>query len=61
MKTEAESFSQICVSRTILLSYPFWYRKRTTDVRILAHINIGLPDDGYPELKIYVPGLILDS
>jgi len=46
MKTEVQSFSQIRVSQTILLSHPFWYRKTTKDVRILAHINIGCPDDG---------------
>jgi hypothetical protein len=45
-KTEVEPFSQIRVSQTVLLSDPFWYRKITKDVLILAHVNIGCPDDG---------------
>ena len=49
------------VPETVLLADPFWLRKITTDPHILAHVNIGCPEDRHPKLKIYISELILDS
>jgi hypothetical protein len=39
----------------------FWLRKITTDPHVLAHINRQLADDRYPDLKIYISELTVDS
>jgi len=39
----------------------FWLQKLNKDPPILADVNIGLLDDGFLKLKIYILGLILDS
>jgi hypothetical protein len=49
------------VSQTFLIAYPFWFRNVPTDPHILAHVNITWPDDRYPELKICISEITLDS
>jgi hypothetical protein len=45
---------------TCLFTGPFWLRKITTNLRILALVSIVLPDDRYKKLQIYISELILD-
>jgi hypothetical protein len=40
------------------LADPFWLRKITTGSQSLAHVNIGCPNDRYPNLKIRVSEMI---
>jgi hypothetical protein len=50
-----------CYPNLFFLADPFWLRIMTTDSHILARVNIVCPDDRYPEFKICVSELILDS
>lgn len=59
-KTGVETL-QISVSQIVLPADHFRLRKITTDAHILAHMNVGCPDDRYPKLKICISGPILDS
>jgi hypothetical protein len=58
-REETELF--ITVFPKISVRRPFWFRKITTHLRILAHVNIQCPDDRYPKLKIRISELILDK
>jgi len=49
------------VSQTYLLADPFWFRKIITNSHILANVNMGCPDDGYPKFKICISEQISDS
>jgi hypothetical protein len=49
------------VSQTFLFPYPFWFRNVSKDPQFLAHVNILWLDDRHPELKIYIPEIILDT
>jgi hypothetical protein len=51
----------INVPQSFLLADPFRLRKIATNPHILAHVNIACLDDWYPQLKIYISELILDS
>jgi len=51
----------INVSQNFLLMDPFWLWKTNTDPYVPAQVNVECLDDRYPELKVYVSELILDS
>jgi len=44
----------VSVDQTFLVAKPFWLRKITTVPHIFAHVNIDLPYDRYPKLKICI-------
>jgi hypothetical protein len=46
--------SQDRVSQTFMLADPSWIKKITTDLHILAHINMEFLDDRYPKSKTYI-------
>jgi len=50
-----------CAPQISLLVNSFCFRKITTDEHVLADLNTERPDDGYPNLNIYISELILDS
>jgi hypothetical protein len=48
------------ISLTFFLAEPFWFRKITTDLHILAHVDTEFLDDRYAKLKMYISEKILD-
>jgi len=48
------------VSQTFFLEDPFWLRKITTDLHILAHADTEFSDDRIAKLKMCISELILD-
>jgi len=49
------------VSQTVLLAYPTWLRKITTDPHSLAHVNTKCSDEMYAKLKTHILELISES
>jgi len=48
------------VSQTFFLADPFWFRKITTDLHILAHVDTEFSGDRYTKLNMCISELILD-